>query len=92
MPGRTHLQVIDADAHVIETERTWDYLEASEQKFRPRLFSSPDEPGREYWVIDEKIRGFRFPNFTEQQLRELSERSGRKVETPQAARRARLMR
>lgn len=86
MTGQGNLQVIDADAHVIETERTWDYLEASEQKFRPHLFASPDEPGREYWVIDEKIRGFRFPTFTERQLRELSERSGRKVETPQASR------
>lgn len=86
MVPQTNLPVIDADAHVIETEHTWDYLEGDERKFRPRLFSSPDEPGREYWVIDEKIRGFRFPNFTERQLRELSERSGRKVETPQAAR------
>jgi len=24
--------VIDADAHVIETERVWDYLEPSEKK------------------------------------------------------------
>ena len=86
MTERTNLDVIDADAHVIETEHTWDYLEASERKFRPRLFSSPEEPGRQYWVIEDKIRGFRFPNFTEQQLRELSERSGRKVETPQASR------
>ena len=30
------LPIIDADAHVIETERTWDYLDPSEQKFRPR--------------------------------------------------------
>ena len=37
-------------------------------------------------MIDDKIRGFRFPTFTERQLRELSERSGRKVETPQASR------
>ena len=27
MATQTKLQVIDADAHVIETERTWDYLE-----------------------------------------------------------------
>jgi len=50
--------VIDADAHVIETERTWDYLEPSEQKFRPLLYSSPQDPARQYWVIEEKIRGF----------------------------------
>jgi hypothetical protein len=29
MTERTNLDVIDADAHVIETEHTWDYLEAS---------------------------------------------------------------
>ena len=54
------LDVIDADAHVIETEHTWDYLEPSEQKYRPLLFSSPQDPIQQYWVIDEKIRGFRF--------------------------------
>jgi len=31
MATQTRLPVIDADAHVIETERTWDYLEPSEQ-------------------------------------------------------------
>jgi hypothetical protein len=65
MTERTNLDVIDADAHVIETEHTWDYLEASERKFRQRLFSSPDAPGREYRVIEDKIRGFRLPTFTE---------------------------
>lgn len=80
------LGVIDADAHVIETERTWDYLEPSERKYCPSLFSSPVDATRQYWVIDEKIRGFRFPTFTEQQLRELSDRFGRDVATPQAAR------
>ena len=29
MATHTRLPVIDADAHVIETERTWDYLEPS---------------------------------------------------------------
>ena len=36
MTMQTRLPAIDADAHVIETERTWDYLEPSEQRFRPR--------------------------------------------------------
>src|SRR4030095_11417106 len=27
--------VIDADAHVVENERVWDYLEAGEEKYRP---------------------------------------------------------
>ena len=86
MATQTKLQVIDADAHVIETERTWDYLEPAEQKFRPVLFFSPDDPARQYWVIEDKIRGFRFPTLTEQQVSELSQRAGRNVATPQSAR------
>ena len=39
MATQTKLQIIDADTHVLETERTWDYLEPSEQKYRPQLFS-----------------------------------------------------
>ena len=26
---------IDADAHVIETEKTWDYLEGTDRRYRP---------------------------------------------------------
>ena len=37
MSSQETLPVIDADAHVIETERTWDFLEPSEEKFRPQL-------------------------------------------------------
>ena len=82
----SHLPIIDADAHVIETEHTWDYLEPSERKFRPRLFYSPDDKTRQYWVIDDKIRGFRARTLSEQQLMELSQRSGRDIGTPQGAR------
>ena len=32
--GKT-MAVIDADTHVIETEHTWDYMDPSEQQFRP---------------------------------------------------------
>src|SRR5215208_2576510 len=80
------MPVIDADAHVIETERTWDYLDASEEKYRPQLVGAKDDSSRQYWVIDGKIRGFRFPTLTEQQLIARSEQSGRDVVTPQAAR------
>ncbi|HEY7164260.1 MAG TPA: amidohydrolase family protein [Candidatus Binatia bacterium] len=78
--------IIDADAHVIETERTWDYLEPSESKFRPQLFYSPDNQSRQYWVIDDKIRGFRFPTLSERELHEFAQRAGRDFETPQSAR------
>ena len=40
--------IIDADAHVIETEHTWDYLDTSERKYRPMLFSTPDDATRQY--------------------------------------------
>ena len=32
---------IDADAHVVESPQTWEYLTPSENKFRPMLFK-PD--------------------------------------------------
>ena len=86
MAIHTQMQVIDADAHVVETERTWDYLAPSEQKYRPLLYASPDDPISQYWVIDGKIRGLRFPSLTEHTVREMSQRSGRQMATPQEAR------
>jgi hypothetical protein len=44
--------IIDADAHVIETEHTWDYLDACDRKYRPKLYSTPEDTTRQYWVID----------------------------------------
>ena len=73
---QNHLPIIHADAHVIEAEHAWDYLEPSEKKFRPRLFYTPDDETRQYWVIDDKIRGFRFPTLSERQLREFAQRAG----------------
>src|SRR3954469_24638827 len=46
------MAVIDADAHVIETDRTWEYLAGSEQKFRPRTVS---DGGERYWLIDGRV-------------------------------------
>ena len=79
-------KVIDADAHFFETERTWDYLEHSERKFYPQIYGSPDDSTRQYWVLDGKIRGFRFATLTEQQLEVESKKAGRSFRTPQAAR------
>jgi predicted TIM-barrel fold metal-dependent hydrolase len=80
------IPIIDADAHVIETERTWDYLEEGDKKYRPKLFSTPDDATRQYWVIDDKIAGFRFLTLSEQELRDFARRAGRDFTTPQAAR------
>ena len=47
-PPRVNMDVIDADAHVVETERVWDYLDASDEKYRPTLTASPENPRRRY--------------------------------------------
>jgi predicted TIM-barrel fold metal-dependent hydrolase len=47
--------VIDSDAHVIETEHTWDYLDPSDEKYRPQIV--PGDDGAGYWMIDGVRRG-----------------------------------
>jgi len=77
---------IDADAHVVESPHTWDYLTASEQKFRPLLFEPEGETQRAYWVIDGKIRGlFRF-TFSKEDLVKKSAEIGRDMTTTMATR------
>lgn len=55
------MPIIDADAHVIETERTWDFMDESEQQFRPRTLIPQEPPppgtrgGREFWLIDGRL-------------------------------------
>lgn len=34
---------VDADSHVIETEKTWDYLDPADRKYRPTLVSVQEE-------------------------------------------------
>ena len=86
MATETKLQIIDADAHVIETNHTWDYLEPGEEKYRPLLYTSPDNPMQDFWVIGGKVRGFRFPTLTEQQQAEAGRVFGINISTPQEAR------
>ena len=78
--------VIDADAHVVETERVWDYLEASEQKFRPTLMTSPQNPQRQIWMLDGENLGSKFPSPNEAQSEEHLKKFGRQVATPVEAR------
>lgn len=80
------MPAIDSDAHVVETEHTWDFLEASDEKYRPMLVQSPNDHKVQWWIIDGKIRGFRFPTLTEIEMEEASKRVGRNVAVPQAAR------
>src|SRR5689334_10210687 len=80
------MPAIDSDAHVVETEHTWDFMEPSEQKYRPQLVQSPTDPKTQWWIIDNKIKGFRFPTLTEMEMEEQSQRVHRNLTVPQAAR------
>ena len=61
--------IIDADAHVVETEQTWNYMDGSDKKFRPQLFSSADNSAMQYWFCEGKAIGFRPPTLTDSEER-----------------------
>jgi predicted TIM-barrel fold metal-dependent hydrolase len=54
------MPTIDADAHVIETPATWEYMTEGEQEYRPQIYvRSPDDGAadrsnqrNEYWMVD----------------------------------------
>ena len=72
--------VIDADAHVVENERVWDYLEAGEEKYRPTLVAEPDHPERQHWVLDGEISVPNFPRPTTSNPKSMSKDSAGKWE------------
>ena len=48
---------IDADAHVLETEQTWESMDGSERKYRPKMVGATDgESKDEYWLVDGTLR------------------------------------
>ena len=48
--------MIDADAHVIESEETWEYMEGEERKFKPRMVAPSQESSEdEFWLIDGRV-------------------------------------
>jgi len=76
--------VIDADAHVVETEHTWDFMDKTEERYRPALTAPPDKPDQKFWSIGGRRRGFRFNALTAGGQR--ADRSGRRVDLPEAVR------
>jgi predicted TIM-barrel fold metal-dependent hydrolase len=82
-PAKT--MVIDADAHVVETAQTWEYMDAADAKYRPQPVEVQGETRLQYWLIDGKVRGFRFPAYSREQLEDLSRLAGRTMTTPQEA-------
>src|SRR4030095_249461 len=79
-------EVIDADAHVVENERVWDYLEGDEKKYRPTLVALPDNPERQHWILDGENLGPKFPSPNDNESAEHFKRFGREVATPIDAR------
>ncbi len=53
------MPTIDADAHVVEAEHTWDYMDPGERAYRPRVALAPGPGGDdvEWWLIDGHLRG-----------------------------------
>jgi predicted TIM-barrel fold metal-dependent hydrolase len=81
------MTVIDSDAHVVENEQTWDYLEPSAEKYRPRVISLPEGAvAPRAWLIDGKLSGLRQAPLSELELERRSEQIGRNVVTPQESR------
>src|SRR5688572_27651759 len=52
------MPIIDADAHVIESERTWEYMEGPDRAFRPVSVEVEDPSGahKEFWLVDGRLR------------------------------------
>lgn len=53
------MPTIDADAHVVEAENVWEYLEGKDKQFKPKIVRLDPENGIEggprgdaYWLID----------------------------------------
>jgi hypothetical protein len=72
--------IVDADAHVVECDRTWDYLETPEKQYRPVQLASPEQDGMslQFWLVDGKVRGLRLPAFSEEELERLQRQVGRR--------------
>jgi len=80
------MPTIDSDAHVVESEHTWDFMEPAEQKYRPLIVKPRGEGGGEYWFIDGKIRGLVRIVMTAKELDEVANRTGRVMTTPRETR------
>jgi uncharacterized protein len=57
------MATIDSDAHVIETDHTWAFLQESDRQYCPTRVAqvSPAGGRREYWVIDGRVLPVRQP-------------------------------
>jgi uncharacterized protein len=80
------MPTIDSDAHVVESEHTWDFMDAADRKYRPVIVKPRGDSSSEYWFIDGKIRGLVRAVMTAQEMDEVAERTGRVMNTPRETR------
>lgn len=73
------MAVIDSDAHVVESEQTWDYIPASQQHCKPVTAQGHAQGGGESWSIDGRVinKGPVNVTETERALREMVDIDGR---------------
>ena len=76
------MPTIDADAHVVETEHTWDFIPPEGQKYRPLIVKPNGESGQEYWMVDGRIRGLARQVINSDQFTKISVQAGRNMATP----------
>lgn len=76
------MAIIDADAHVVESERTWDYLDESERELAPRVMVYKDQSAGlgkrdsdEYWKIGGRVfvKGRNIGHDTPRESREMDD-------------------
>jgi predicted TIM-barrel fold metal-dependent hydrolase len=80
------MPTIDSDAHVVETEHTWDFMDRAEQKYRPVIVRPHGEGSQEFWFVDGKIRGLVRIVMTAREIADVSKRTGRVMDTPRETR------
>jgi uncharacterized protein len=80
------MPTIDCDAHVVESEQTWEFMEPGDRKYRPRLVSPDGADGTQYWLVGDKIRGLARNVMTSEKFAALTRVGGRYMESPQEAR------
>lgn len=78
------MKTIDSDTHVIENERTWDFMEPGDRKYRPVLLDSRENPELQYWIVDGEFWGP--ARFSGRDFKKLSEIAGRDMEAPRETR------
>jgi predicted TIM-barrel fold metal-dependent hydrolase len=79
------MPTIDSDAHVVENEQTWAYMDPGDRQFRPVAVRPPGST-RLFWFIDGKTRGLPTPVPNDADFAEISKNAGRVMNTPQETR------